>query len=171
MPDHDAVDRITEQWARERPDLDTRPMGVIGRLHRVGALLDARLRSVFAEAGLGNGDFDVLATLRRAGAPYVLSPSEISASSMVTTGAVTKRVDRLLALGLVERRADEGDGRSRPVGLTTAGLSLVDRLVEQHLANEDRLLRALEPADRTRLTGLLRSLLLDLEGPLGPDSD
>src|SRR5436190_1970719 len=107
----DAVDRIVAQWARERPELDTGPMAVIGRLHRLGDLLEAELRTVFAEADLGNGDFDVLATLRRAGAPFRLSPGEISASAMVTSGAVTKRVDRLVSKGLVERSVSQDDGR------------------------------------------------------------
>ena len=87
----DAVDRIVAQWARERPELDTGPMAVIGRLHRLGALLETELRPVFAEAGLGNGDFDVLASLRRAGAPYRLTPTELAGTTMVTSGAVTSR--------------------------------------------------------------------------------
>src|SRR5919107_3823238 len=97
----DAVDRIAEQWARERPDLDVAPMLVVGRLHRAADLLDQELRTVFAQADLGNGDFDVLASLRRAGAPYRLTPTELTASLMVTSGAVTKRVDRLERAGLV----------------------------------------------------------------------
>src|SRR3954471_5184543 len=120
----DAVDRIAEQWARERPDLDVGPMLVIGRLHRLAELLDQGLRPVFAEAGLGNGDFDVLASLRRAGAPYRLSPSELIASTMVTSGAVTKRVDRLAARGLVTRSVSAEDGRGRLVELTPEGLRL-----------------------------------------------
>jgi len=161
----DAVDRIVAQWARERPDLDSSPMAVIGRLHRVAALLEEELRPVFAEAGLGNGDFDVLASLRRAGSPYRLSPSELIASTMVTSGAVTKRVDRLVARGLVTRSVSAEDGRGRLVELTPEGLRLTDELVGRHWANEDRLLGPLGPAERETLAGLLRVLLVDLEGP------
>ncbi|MGA8255323.1 MAG: MarR family transcriptional regulator [Nocardioides sp.] len=152
-PDH--VGRILLQWAQERPELDTRPMGIIGRLHRLADLLDAELRPVFAAAGLGDGDFDVLATLRRAGQPFELTPGDLAATTMVTSGAVTKRVDRLIAAGLVERRVCADDGRSRRVRLTPAGLTLVDELVDQHLANEHRLLAGLTDLERTRLAHLL----------------
>jgi DNA-binding MarR family transcriptional regulator len=161
----DAVDRIVAQWARERPELDTGPMSVIGRVHRLGALLEAELRPVFAEVGLGNGDFDVLATLRRAGPPFRLSPSELSDSAMVTSGAVTKRVDRLVAKGLVQRTVSASDGRGREIQLTPEGRTLTDEVVVRHWANEDRLLSALEPEERLQLVGLLRRLLLDVDGP------
>ena len=161
--DEDAVDHIAQQWAAERPDLDVGPMEVIGRIHRVGALLDIGLREVFAQAALGNGDFDVLASLRRSGSPYELAPTELSATTMVTSGAVTKRVDRLERLGLVDRRVSETDGRGRVIGLTHQGRSLVDRLHPLHLANEDRLLDALDAKERAQLAGLLRKLLLSLE--------
>lgn len=160
----DAVDRIAAQWEEQRPDLDTSPMQLVGRLHRVGALLDAGLATVFAEHGLGNGDFDVLAALRRAGEPFRLTPTELSRSMMITSGAVTKRVDRLERRGLVRRSVSPEDGRGRLVGLTDAGRRLVDSLVEKHLANEDRLLAALSPRERAQMIGLLRKLLLDLDG-------
>lgn len=159
----DAVDAIAEQWARERPDLDVGPMLVIGRLHRAADILDQRLRDVFARAGLGNGDFDVLAALRRAGAPYTLTPTELGAAMMVTSGAVTKRVDRLERLGLVERRVADGDGRGRLITLTKAGRRLQEELHPDHLANEDSLLASLTPRERAQLAGLLKKLLLDLE--------
>ena len=160
------MDLILEQWARERPDIDASPMGVVRRIHRVGALLDAGLRSLFAGYGLGNGDFDVLAALRRAGRPYELSPTELSTSMMVTSGAATKRIDRLERAGLVSRSVDEDDARGRRVRLTMAGRRLVDRLVVQHVANEDDLLRALDRAERDQLAGLLSRLLVDLEDRL-----
>jgi DNA-binding MarR family transcriptional regulator len=163
--EHDAVDRIVAQWARERPELDTRPMAVIGRLHRLAGLLDEELRSVFAAADLGNGDFDVLATLRRSGAPFQLTPGELSASMMVTSGAVTKRVDRLERKGLVERTVSVADRRGREIRLTGAGRALVDELVVDHWANEDRLLAALDPRERDLLAALLRKLLLSVERP------
>ena len=153
-PDH--VDRIREQWRRERPDLDTSPMGLIGRLHRLGDLLNAELRPVFAEGGLGDGDFDVLASLRRAGAPYELSPGELGATTMVTSSAVTKRIDRLERAGLVTRTVSPDDARARRIRLTDRGLSLIDRLVEAHLANEMRLVAGLSEDERAQLAGLLR---------------
>lgn len=161
-PDH--VGRILEQWRTERPDLDTSPMGVIGRLHRLAARLDAELRPVFAEAGLTDGDFDVLASLRRAGAPYELTPGALGASTMVTSGAVTKRVDRLLGAGLVERRVCDDDARSRLVRLTDEGLALVDDLVERHVANEHRLLAGLSDLERSRLAHLLEAWGRTLDG-------
>ncbi|HET6154249.1 MAG TPA: MarR family transcriptional regulator [Marmoricola sp.] len=159
----DGVDRIVAQWAVERPDLDTRPMGVVGRIHRVADLLDAGLRPPFAAEGLGNGDFDVLASLRRAGAPYRLSAADLSATMMVTSGAATKRVDRLAAAGLVTRTVAEHDARGRLIELTPLGFEVVDRVVVAHWANEDRLLEALDAGERDQLTGLLRKLLLSLE--------
>jgi DNA-binding MarR family transcriptional regulator len=161
----DAVDRIVAQWADERPELDTGPMAVVGRLHRLADLLEGELRTVFAAVGLGNGDFDVLASLRRAGAPYRLTPGELSASTMVTSGAVTKRVDRLVEKGLVKRSVSAADGRGREIELTDRGRELTDAVVVDHWANEDRLLAALDPTEREQLVGLLRKLLLSLEGP------
>ncbi|MFL6106063.1 MAG: MarR family winged helix-turn-helix transcriptional regulator [Marmoricola sp.] len=163
MTEQDAVDRIVAQWAEERPELDTGPMAVIGRLHRVADLLDAALRPPFAEEGLGNGDFDVLASLRRAGAPYRLTPSELTATMMVTSGAVTKRIDRLEAMGLVSRSVAEHDARSRLVQLTPAGVAVVDRVVEKHWANEERLLAPLSATERAALVSSLRKLLLALD--------
>jgi DNA-binding MarR family transcriptional regulator len=152
-PDH--VGRLLEQWAAERPDLDVSPMGVIGRLHRLAERLDAELRPVFAAAGLGAGDFDVLAALRRAGHPFELTPTELAASTMVTAGATTKRVDRLEGAGLVTRTAADDDRRSRRIRLTARGRDLVDHLVERHVTNEHRLLAGLSEADRSRLARLL----------------
>ncbi|MFT4010443.1 MAG: MarR family transcriptional regulator [Nocardioidaceae bacterium] len=160
----DAVDRIGEQWAQERPDLDVGPMMVIGRLHRLAEILDQRLRPVFAEAGLGNGEFDILASLRRAGAPYELTPTQLAATSMVTSGAVTKRVDRLERQGFVSRSVAEGDARGRVIALTGKGKRTQEALHPKHLANEDRLLRALDTEEREQLALLLSKLLVDLDG-------
>lgn len=153
--DLDHVGRILEQWAVERPDLDVAPMGIIGRLHRLAARLDAELHPVFAAAGLGDGDFDVLATLRRAGSPYELTAGQLAATTMVTSGAITKRVDRLERAGHVVRTTCPDDGRSRRVRLTDQGRRLTERLVEEHVANEHRLLAGLDDIERTRLAGLL----------------
>lgn len=151
----DHVGQIMAQWNRERPDLDVGPQGIIGRLHRLGDHLNEELRPVFAAAGLGDGDFDVMAALRRAGEPYELSPGDLAATTMVTSGAVTKRVDRLVARGLATRRVGDGDGRSRVIALTPAGVALVDDLVEKHMANEHRLVAGLTPRERETLAGLL----------------
>lgn len=159
----DHVGRLQAQWARERPDLDTGPMGIIGRLHRLAAVLDEELRPVFAAAGLNDGDFDVLAALRRSGSPYRLTPGELAATTMITSGTVTKRVDRLVGLGLVSRAVAEHDGRVRPITLTPEGLALVDRVVEQHFANEERLVAGFSEAERARLTGLLTRWALALD--------
>ncbi|CAM3539106.1 MarR family winged helix-turn-helix transcriptional regulator [Stackebrandtia soli] len=154
----DAVDRITAQWRRERPDLDSSPMEVFGRLGRLAADLDVLLRPVFARRGLGEGEFDVLATLRRAGEPYTLTPGQLAASMMVTSGAVSKRIDRLEARRLVVRRAGAQDARSKLVVLTEAGVRLVDDVLVAHLENEHRLLAHLPPEDRRELADLLRRL-------------
>jgi DNA-binding MarR family transcriptional regulator len=159
----DAVDRIAEQWARERPELDVEPMLLVGRIHRLAGLLDAELRPVFAQADLGNGDFDVLASLRRSGPPYQLTPTELAGTTMVTSGAVTKWVDRLVKQGLVDRSASETDGRGRVIALTRKGKDLQERLHPQHLANEERLISALDADERRELGRLLSKLLLSLE--------
>jgi DNA-binding MarR family transcriptional regulator len=155
--DLDHVGRIMAQWREQRPDLDVSPQGIIGRLHRLADVLHAELRPVFAEEGLSDGDFDVLASLRRAGAPYELSPGLIAATTMVTSGAVTKRVDRLEAAGLVVREVSDEDGRGRRVRLSGRGLEVVDRLVERHLANEHWLVSTFSADDRARLAHLLEA--------------
>ena len=122
----DAVDQATEQWHETWPDLDVSPIGVIGRLHRLAARLDEELLLVYSHYELGEGEFDVLATLRRTGAPYELVAGEIARYTIVTSGTVTKRVDRLEAAGLVTRRPSADDGRARVVALTEAGVRVID---------------------------------------------
>lgn len=161
--DSDAVDQILRQWAIERPDLDVSAMGVIGRISRASTALDQQLRPVFAAAGLAAGDFDVLATLRRSGAPFRLTPTQLSDSTMVTSGAVTKRLDRLERDGLVTRTVSAADGRGRTVELTDTGRDLVDAVVEKHAANEERLLSPLSAKERDQLAGYLRRVLVGLE--------
>lgn len=153
--DLDHVGWIMEQWRRERPDLDVTPQGVIGRLHRVGARLTEELVAVYAEHGLGEGEFDVLATLRRSGPPYELAAGDLAAQTMVTSGAITKRVDRCVAQGWVRRRTDDRDARGRVVALTPAGLRLIDRAFEAHIANEHRLVGLLPERDRATLARIL----------------
>jgi len=155
--DLDHVGRIMAQWRDQRPDLDPSPQGVIGRLHRVAARLTEELVEVYARFGLGEGEFDVLATLRRTGAPYELTPGDLAASTMVSSGAVTKRVDRCAEHGWVTRRVGEADARSRVVALTPAGLDLIDRAFEAHMANEHRLVGTLTELERARLAHLLET--------------
>jgi DNA-binding MarR family transcriptional regulator len=151
----DRVDELQQAWRRERPDLDTSPQGVIGRLHSVALELTDRLVAVYAQFGLSEGEFDVLATLRRAGSPYERAAGELADHTLVTTGGLTKRVDRLEARGLVERRASASDARRRIVRLTPEGLALIDRAFEAHLANEHRLLAELGPMDAAALEPIL----------------
>jgi DNA-binding MarR family transcriptional regulator len=161
--DEDAVARIVAQWRQVKPELETDPMLVIGRIGRLAATIDARLRPTFAEIGLGNGDFDVLAALRRSGEPPALSPGDLAEAMIVTTGAVTKRVDRLADKGLVTREVAPDDARGRVVSLTPAGLELVDQMMVVHLANERRLLQGLSGEQVDQLAGLLRVLAASLE--------
>jgi DNA-binding MarR family transcriptional regulator len=158
----DGVDGILAQWRRERPDLDASPMGVVGRISRLSRELERRLDPVFAEHGLEAGLFDMLATLRRAGAPYRMRPSDLAQAVMLTSSGTTKRLDRLEAAGLVARRPDPGDRRGLLIELTPAGRQLIDASVADHVAGEHRLLAALSPAERDQLAGLLRKLLLGL---------
>lgn len=160
----DRVGEIQQAWRRERPDLDPSPQGVIGRLHRVALELTERLVAVYGEYGLTEGEFDVLATLRRAGAPYELTPGALAASTMVSSGAITKRVDRCVQQGWATRRVHERDGRGRVVALTEEGRALVDRAFTAHIANEHRLLAGLTERQRTQLAGLLEQWGRALEG-------
>lgn len=154
----DAISAIAAQWERERPDLDATPMLVIGRLFRLTGTLDGLLRPPFSAADLGNGDFDVLAALRRAGPPYTLSAGELSRAMMVTTGAVTKRVDRLQARGLVGRAVAAPDSRGRLITLTPEGVELTDELIAVHLDNQRRLLDGLSAEEQAQLARLLARL-------------
>ncbi len=160
-PDH--VARIQAEWARERPDVDVSPQAVIGRLHRLGALLARQLCLVYDKYGLSEGEFDVLAALRRAGRPYERAPGELAAHTMVTTGAMTKRIDRLERNGLVTRRRSADDGRGRVVALTPAGRRLIDRAFTDHMRNERALLDGLAPEEAAALETLLTVWLSRLE--------
>ena len=162
--EEDRVARIQAEWRRERPDVDVSPQGTIGRLHRLAAHLTTELAAVYERHGLGEGEFDVLAALRRAGEPFERAPSELAQHTMVTTGAMSKRLDRLAAADLVVRRAAEGDGRRRVVALTPAGRELIDAAFTEHMANERRLVDLLpSPADRAALESLLATWLARFE--------
>jgi DNA-binding MarR family transcriptional regulator len=158
----DAVDRLLDQWQVQRPDLDTSSMGVVGRLSRAARLLERRLEDNFGRFGLQRWEFDVLATLRRAGQPYRLTAGQLVASSMVTSGAITNRIDRLVNRGLVTRQTDPANRRSVLITLTGAGLTLVDEVVVAHVRHEDELLSSLTAKQRFELANLLRALLVGL---------
>ncbi|WP_194816734.1 MarR family winged helix-turn-helix transcriptional regulator [Nocardia sp. XZ_19_385] len=154
----DAIDLIAAQWERERPDVDVTPMAVIGRITRLAQLLDAELKKFFAAHDLEFWEFDVLATLRRSGTETGLTAGALNRSAMRTSGAITNRVDRLTARGLVQRAACPNDRRAIRVQLTPEGRALVDKVLPLHMANEKRLLESLGGDNRTKLADLLREL-------------
>ncbi|MFB4301462.1 MarR family winged helix-turn-helix transcriptional regulator [Actinomadura sp. NTSP31] len=163
----DAVDLVVEQWTRARPDLDASPMGVLGRLSRLSRIVERELKALFAEFGLERGEFDVLATLRRAGAPEGMTAGALARASMVTSGAVTNRLDRLVAKGYVTRDVDPANRRTVVVALTPAGRDLIDRAVVAHVDNERRILAALDRRRQDDLAATLRTLLLSLGDEAG----
>lgn len=156
MPDH--VDLVLSQWAAERPDLDVSAMGVVGRLARVQRLFEAEMRATFARHDLDSPSFDVLATLRRSGSDG-LTPAGLMRAGMVTSGAITQRLDRLEERGLVRRAPSDADRRSVLVSLTDAGRALVDAALPDHVATEERLLAGLDAAQREQLASTLRTVL------------
>jgi DNA-binding MarR family transcriptional regulator len=158
----DAVDRILAQWARERPDLDCSPMGVVGRISQLQREVYLAQRATFARHGLDVPSFDVLAALRRAGAPYQLTPTALMRTALVTSGAITQRLDRLEEKGLITRERSEVDGRAVVVTLTGAGRAALDAALPDHLETERRLLEGLSEADRVQLAELLRRFLVAL---------
>ncbi|MBJ8337516.1 MarR family transcriptional regulator [Antrihabitans sp. YC3-6] len=159
----DRVDVIVDQWSRERPDLPTEAMGIFGRLGRVAMLLEAAINATFDRHGLQRGEFDVLAALRRSGAPFELNPSVLAETMMLSRAGMTGRLDRLEGAGLVRRIADSADRRSVRVALTPSGRSLVDIVVADHVENEERLLSVLAAKDRRELDRISRLLLAGLE--------
>lgn len=137
-------------------------MAVIGRLARLHQLIGTQLRSTFSAHGLDAPSFDVLATLRRSGPPYRLTPTELMKSAMVTSGAITQRLDRLETRGMVARTRHESDGRGVYVALTDQGRALIDRVLPHHINTENRLLAGLSTTDRNTLAATLRNLLESL---------
>jgi DNA-binding MarR family transcriptional regulator len=162
MRQRDHVQHVLEQWRREAPELDRSPMGVVGRISRLAQLLQAELEPIFAAHGVNGGEFDVLAALRRAGRPYRLTPTELSKALMVTSGGMTKRLTALEGRGLISREPDPNDGRSTAVSLTREGKRLVDEILPEHVANEQRLLSELSNKERVELARLLETLAVSL---------
>ncbi|MEQ9745915.1 MarR family transcriptional regulator [Pectobacterium actinidiae] len=165
--EHDAVDTILDQWRRERPDLDASPMGPIGRLRRCAVLMEQRLEACFSRFELSSWEFDMLATLRRAGAPHCLSPTELFSTLMVTSGTMTHRLKRLETRGFIERVQNEQDARSMLVQLTSTGLELINRAVEAHIENERQVLSVLPAEVLASLDANLAALLRGLERHAG----
>ena len=157
----DEVDRLVIAWERERPDLDFSPLEVLSRIVRISKHLDIARRNAFAELDIRG--FDVLAALRRAGDPYQLSPGQLLLATMVTSGTMTNRLDRLEESGFITRQSDPRDGRASLVTLTKSGKAAVDRAMEALLAREREFLLTLSPAQRVQLASLLRELAAPFE--------
>ena len=162
-PARDRVDHVLLDWARERPDLDFTPVGVITRLSRARTYLDAELSAVFARFGLTAADFTVIITLRRSGPPYTMPQARLMDALGLTSGTVSVRLDRLERHGIVGREPDPANARGSIVRLTGKGLRLFDEIAPVHLANEDRLVSALTAGERQHLADLLRRLLAGFE--------
>ncbi|KEY54689.1 transcriptional regulator [Agrobacterium tumefaciens] len=159
----DHVDHILAQWRKERPDLDVGPMGLLGRLHRLSTYLGREVEAVLLKHGLSSSAFDVLATLRRAGSPYQLSPGDLLAMTMVSSGTMTNRIDQLEKAGLVERIHNPQDRRSVLISLTERGFAIVEEAVGAHVDNQHRLVAHLSEEERDTLDGLLKRFLQDFE--------
>jgi DNA-binding MarR family transcriptional regulator len=157
----DEVDRLIAAWKRERPDLDLTPLSVLSRITRIARHLDIARRDAFGD--LENWGFDVLAALRRAGAPHQLSPGQLMQETMVTSGTMTNRLDRLEELDLITREQDPDDGRGSLVTLTKAGVRAVDSALEDLLDNERKLLKALTAKDRDTWAELLSTLVTEFD--------
>jgi len=155
----DHVDHILAQWRSERPDLDVAPMGLLGRLHRLSTHLGREVEAVLLKHGLSSSAFDVLATLRRAGSPYRLSPGDLLAMTMVSSGTMTNRIDQLEKAGLVERIHNPQDRRSVLISLTEQGFAIVEEAVGAHVENQHRLVAHLSEEERVALNGLLKRFL------------
>lgn len=161
----DHLDLVLAQWARERPDLDVGPMGLIGRVLRLSRHLMREMEATLVSHGLNFASFDVLATLRRAGPPFALSPNDLLGTMMITSGTMTHRVDQLEKAGHVRRRPNPADGRSVLIALTPSGLALVDGVLAAHVATQGRLVAHLDAAQRAALGPLLSAWLGGLEPP------
>ncbi|MFT4124350.1 MAG: MarR family transcriptional regulator [Microbacteriaceae bacterium] len=163
MPARDEVDRIVEAWTSERPDLDFSPLQVLSRVGRLARHLDRARREAFGGSQLESWEFDVLSALRRAGQPGQLSPKALMQQTLVSSGTMTNRIDRLVERGLVARRADPSDGRGILVVMTPLGRDRVDAAIVLLLGHEARLLDALSAAEQRRLAALLRKLSADFD--------
>ncbi|MES5821060.1 MarR family transcriptional regulator [Streptomyces sp. RG80] len=165
QPPRDPVDAIIEQWGTVRPDLDTRAMEVFGRIFRLSRAMGDRMEKAYVPYGISRGEFDVLATLRRAGEPYTLSPRQLSGTLMLTTGGMTGRLDKLERAGLLRRSPDPHDRRGLQVTLTDKGLTTLDEAVGAGLAAETEAMSVLSDEQADQLADLLRQLLAGTQTP------
>ena len=163
MTEPDAVDRIVAQWHAELPELQLEAMATFGRIHRVSQKIRAMLAGIYIEHGIGRGEFDVLASIRRSGEPYILSPKQISATLMLSSGGLTGRLDKLESVGFVERLPDPADRRGLKVRLTDRGRTAVEGAVRAGLDAQFEVLSTLDPKERKQLGALLRKLHNALE--------
>ncbi|MEW4528690.1 MarR family transcriptional regulator [Maioricimonas sp. JC845] len=161
--ERDRIDELIGHWQRERPDLDPQPMAVVGRILRLSGYLERRVNDTLKPFGLAVWGFDVLATLRRHGEPFAMAPKELMQATMLSSGAMTNRIDRLEESGLVERVPDPDDRRSVRVRLTRKGRSVIDKAIAARFQEADEALQSLPKRDRKQLADLLRTLLVDLE--------
>ncbi len=161
--EHDEVDRIVGAWQAQRPDLDFSPLGVLSRVDRLSRHLDRARREAFRRSDLEPWEWDVLSALRRAGEPFQLSPKQLLQQTLVSSGTMTNRIDRLVGRRLVRREADPGDGRSVLVTLIEEGRTRVDAAITRLVDAEAELLAVLPRGDRERLAALLRKLSLGFD--------
>jgi DNA-binding MarR family transcriptional regulator len=164
QPGTDAVDEIIAQWRRERPELDASAKEVAGRIIRLTGLFQQAYGEAFAPLGITEGEYGILAPLRRAGEPFELTPTELARQRMMTSGGMTAAIDRLERKGLVARSPNPADRRGSLVRLTDEGRRVIDEAMARHVDVEHRLVAVLSPADRDHLSALLRTLLLAVDG-------
>lgn len=167
----DHVDNILKKWAKERSDLNFSSMKTVGRIKRISLFFDREIEKTFTEFGLHAASFDVLATLLRSGPPYTLSPSELIAASMVTSGTMTNRLDQLEKAGLIIRTQSETDKRSFLVSLSEKGYERINKAIDQHVKTQDRLTEMLSPEEKDNLSDILRKITLFFEDSKESDVD
>ncbi|MEZ9299169.1 MarR family winged helix-turn-helix transcriptional regulator [Vibrio splendidus] len=155
----DAIDRVVEQWAKEKPELETEPMAMMGRIMRIAKYMETQVAELHKRYDMKLGEFDVLATLRRSGKPYRLTPSELIGSMMLTSGAMTNRLDKLEAKGLISREHSKEDRRSVSVQLTKDGLVLIDQMMTEHVETQKKLVKSLSASQKKNTNQLLKTWL------------
>ena len=155
----DAIDRVVEQWAKEKPELETEPMAMMGRIMRIAKYMETQVAELHKKYDMKLGEFDVLATLRRSGKPYRLTPSELIGSMMLTSGAMTNRLDKLEAKGLISREHSKEDSRSVSVQLTKDGLILIDQMMTEHVETQKKLVKSLSASQKKNTNQLLKTWL------------
>lgn len=161
----DAIERLTQQWAEEKPELDTEPMAIMGRILRIAKYMETEVAKLHKRYDLKLGEFDVLATLRRSGSPYCLTPSELMGSMLLTSGAMTNRLDKLESKGLIARAHSKEDRRSVSVQLTPKGIDLIDELMQVHVDLQHELIKGMDDQAKQKLNQALKLCLAEFEQP------